>query len=466
VANDQTNSATELLVTLGGKNGAVNVRLADAVRTRIGEGVLQPGDRLPPSRVLADQLGVSRWVVTEAYEQLKAEGYLTAKGGSGTTVALRAGRPRSPATAPRPLDEPTTAVDLSPANPDLAAFPRADWRRAIQHALATATPRQLSYPDAQGDPVLRRMLAAYLHRARGLAVDATDVHLTAGTRSAVSMLCQLLQARGARRIGLEDPGWPRARQIAELTGLEVMPLPVDGEGFDPDALTSAGIDAVLVSATHQFPTGTLMSPDRRHRLLAWAADERHVVIEDDYDAEFRYDRRPVGALAALDPQRVVYLGSTSKTLAPALRLGWMVVPRRLIDAVEAARVATGVLVPAVDQLALAHLVGSGSYDRHLRKMRKVYAARRAALLAALNAVMPGEPVPGMAAGLHLVWRLPDETDEDTVLAACRHAGTIPAGLGTCRIRPGWPGLLIGYGNVPERLAASVASTLAEAARSA
>jgi GntR family transcriptional regulator/MocR family aminotransferase len=480
MASDQSNRATGLLLdwpggvdAAAGPSGPAHQRLAALLRAQVTRGRLRPGDRLPPSRALADELGVSRWVVTEAYDQLKAEGYLTGRVGAGTVVApgvrtsapaVRTSAPGAgPVTAPGPAGVGAPALlDLSPALPDLTSFPRTAWRAAVGRALARVPDAELARSDPAGVPALRDTVAGYLRRVRGVQADPARVHITAGVRNGVFLVCDVLRRRGARRVAVEDPCWPRLREAARDGGLEVVPVPVDGEGMRVDALAGADVDAVFVTPTHHFPTGVPLSAGRRVALAGWAAAGGRTVVEDDYDAEFRYDRRPVGALAALAPEHVAYLGSTSKTLSPGLHLGWLVAPGPLADDLDAARRRLGALAPTPDQHALAELIESGAYDRHLRRMRRQYQRRRTAMLAALAAAVPGQAWPSMDAGLHVLWLLPDGVDEAAVLAAARRGGLGLLGLAQCRVAAGGGGLVVGYGNVPEHRAAAVADTIAAA----
>lgn len=488
--------------------GPAHQRLAALLRSEINTGRLRPGERLPPSRALAEQLGLSRWVVTEAYDQLKAEGYLTGLVGSGTRVAGSATGPDAaaasasataasmgaasasrakarsgeaaanpaPARSVVPPAEPQITLDLSPALPELSSFPRAAWRAATTRALDRVSDAQLGHPDPAGTPQLRRTLADYLRRVRALdlADDGSGVLITQGVGNAIDLICRQLATAGARRVAIENPSWPRLRQIVAGNGLDAVPIEVDREGLRVDALLRADaierIDAVFTMPTHQFPTGVPLSAARRVALVQWAAAGDSWIIEDDYDAEFRYDRRPVGAVAALAPDNVAYLGSVSKTLSPSLHLGWMVAPSRLLARIASARAGLGALTPTIEQLALVDFITSGAYDRHLRRMRRRYQLRRRAMLEALHRQVPGAPAPSMDAGLHVLWHLPPGCDEATVIERCAASGIAVAGESACRVGPSpgnasaHPGLVLGYGNVPEHRADEIARIIAAATR--
>jgi GntR family transcriptional regulator/MocR family aminotransferase len=327
--------------------------------------------------------------------------------------------------------------------------------------------RGLGYPDARGEPELRAQLAAYLGRARGVAADRESVLVTAGAQQAFGLLAHALGNVLGRppRVAVEDPGMPRYRaQLADL-GAEVVGVPVDADGLRVDLLAGTGADAVLATPAHQSPTGAALAPERRRALAAWAREGR-LVIEDDYDAEFRYDRPPLAALQGLAPEQVAYVGSASKTLAPGLRLGWIVAPAALAEPLWRRRVLADAGSPTIDQQALAFLLDGGGYDRHLRAARRSYRARRDALLVALERHLPGSTVEGIAAGLHAVVRPPAPVDEVALLqaATARSVGVYPLGWSYVTPRHEGGAMVLGYATLPEpairegvrRLAAAVA----------
>ena len=300
--------------------GGIATWLTDALRAAIGDGRLTTDDRLPPSRGMAAELGVSRGVVVEAYQRLVDEGLAVTEGARGTRVAAV---PRQvPVAPPTPAEHRPDRVDLSPGLPDLSAFPRAAWLRCTRAVLAEVPAAELGYGDPQGHPRLRAELARWLSRSRGVRAGAEDVVVVAGVAQALALTAQVLVDRGHRDIAVEDPGSQGTREELERWGLRTRPVPVDGDGMDVDALAATGASTALLTPAHQFPTGVVLSPERRRALIGWG----RLVIEDDYDAEHRYDRAPVPALQGLGPDRVVYAGSVSKTLAPGLRLGWVVAP--------------------------------------------------------------------------------------------------------------------------------------------
>ncbi|MGV0741347.1 MocR-like pyridoxine biosynthesis transcription factor PdxR [Mycolicibacterium sp. XJ870] len=428
--------------------------LVDALRSAVDDGRLTTGVRLPATRVLADELGVSRGVVVEAYRRLADEGLVSGQSGGGTRVlAQPVPRPRSaPATPglgqprlPRPRLPVGEGVDLSPGVPDLSAFPRSAWLRAERAVFSDTAPEDLGYGDPRGHPRLRAALAPWLGRTRGLRVDPEEILVVAGVAQAVALLAQQLRGDGLDAIAVEDPGSRGAVEELEYWGLRAVPVPVDDAGIHVGELAESGAPAVFLTPAHQFPTGVVLGPRRRRELLEWDGE---LVIEDDYDAEYRYDRAPVPALHPSAPDRIAYAGSTSKSLAPALRLGWLIPPRRRYPDLVAAKHASDLGSPTVPQLVLARLLESGEYDRHIRLVRIRHRARRDALLEAL----PAARVTGVAAGLHLLLTLPEGVDDVALADDLREAGVLVHPLSWHRRLPGPPGLVLGYAShTPDRL---------------
>jgi GntR family transcriptional regulator / MocR family aminotransferase len=421
----------------------VRPALETALREAVRAGRLGPGTRLPSSRALAADLGVARNTVAEVYGQLVAEGWLTARTGSGTSVAeRRAAEPGAAAPAGPPATAPR--YDLRAGVPDLSAFPRRAWLATARRVLTAAPDRLLDYPDPRGLPQLREVLAGYLARARGVVADPGRIVICSGFAHGLALTCRALRSVGASTLAVEAYGHQAHRDIAAARGLRLRPLPVDeGGAAIGEAVGDPGTDAVLLTPAHQFPLGVTLHPRRRIRAAQWGG----VVIEDDYDGEFRYDRQPVGALQALAPGHVVYAGTASKSLAPGLRLGWLVVPPRLLDAVTA-HVAAG--PSAIDQLTLAEFIASGGYDRQVRRTRLAYRRRRDRLVTALG--RQGTHVTGIAAGLHAVLELPEQDTERLVIASAAEHGLALAGLGDYAADGAGDraGLVIGYARPPER----------------
>jgi GntR family transcriptional regulator / MocR family aminotransferase len=424
-------------------------QLEQALRAAIRSGRLAAGTKLPSSRGLSDQLRISRGVVTAAYSQLAAEGYLVSRQGAPVRVSASI-QPTAARPAARPLTRPFT-YDLRPGIPDLAGFPREGWQRSVAAAWKRVPAGALGEVDPRGTPELRDALASYLDRVRGTASDPELLLVTSGFAQGLSLTCRYLRSFGVERVAVEDPGWHNHRLIVEQAGLTAVPVPVDGDGLDVDALASTDAAVVVVTPAHQFPTGAVLARDRRTALLDWAERGDRLIIEDDYDAELRYDRTPVGSLQGLAPDRVVYAGSASKTLAPGLRLGWFMLPGHLAGPMAAAKITADRGSPALEQLALADLVTRGEFDRHLRRMRPVYRRRRDALLYALARRLPWLEPTGVSAGLHLVTWLPPDLDEATVVAAAARAGVGIDGVAPYRIsHPGPGGLIFGYGAASEQ----------------
>jgi GntR family transcriptional regulator/MocR family aminotransferase len=436
-------SVWEALVELDRAQPRLGEQLTGVLRAAITQGRLVPGTRLPSTRDLAVDLGVSRGLVVAAYEQLVAEGRLVGRPGSGTVVAATA-EPFTVEAAPPDQHRPPVAP-LRPGVPDLGMFPRTAWRRAYERALATAVDADLDYGDAAGAPRLRRELSAYLGRVRAARVEPAALCVTTGAAQAFTLLAAVLRAAGTTRIGVEDPGPAPIRDLLASHGLRPVPVPVDRDGLDAAALVRTRLGAVFVTPAHQFPTGVVLAPERRAALVEWARRTGGLVVEDDYDAEFRYDRDPVGCLQGLAPDVVALVGSVSKALAPAMRLGWLAVPPSLREAVVAAKFAADHGGPVLDQFAFAELLASGGYDRHLSRARRVYRQRRDGLVTALRQHLPRGRISGVAAGLHLVVELPRGVDDDAVAARAREAGLAPVALSALRLRGGGaPGLVLGY----------------------
>jgi GntR family transcriptional regulator/MocR family aminotransferase len=446
MSGSQTNLGWDVLLDVSGQ-GARHEQLARALRKAIRDGVVGQGAALPPSRKLADDLSCSRWVVTQAYSQLVAEGYLAARTGSATRVSWSGVSDRS--VPPRPSPDPPR-YDLTPGFPDLRAFPRQRWADAMREALSSAPYTDLGMPVFGGHPRLRAVLAEYLRRCRGAVTE--DVMICPGVCSGVTLVGRALHAEGITRIAMEEPGWQRVRHAAESAGLTVVPVPVDAEGLCVDQIPD-GVRAVIVTPAHQFPSGVVLTPARRAALLAWARAVDGLILEDDYDAEFRYDRRPVGTVQGMDPRRVVLLGSVSKTLSPALGIGWCVVPPQWTAAVAAAN-PTAVTPPVLDQLALSTFIEQGSYDRYLRAARLRYRSRRDTLVSALSNVS------GAAAGLHLLLNL--DCDATAVVRHAAAHGLKVVDLDSYRRKPGEPALVLGYGNVADNSLPAAIAVLKDA----
>jgi GntR family transcriptional regulator/MocR family aminotransferase len=442
----------------------LGAQLQQQLREAIRSGRLSAGERLPSSRALARELGVSRGLVVESYDQLEAEGYLSTHLGSATRVAGAAATAAAPAVRDAPTPRP--GIDFRYGVPDLTSFPMRDWLWALGEAGRTAPVATMGYGDPQGSSVLREVLSAYLRRVRGAAADPDHMVICGGFAQGINLVLRALAGEGVRRIALEDPGDRDNDDIVRRNGLTAVPVPVDADGIDVEALAASGARAVVLTPAHQVPTGVVLAPRRRQALVAWAASVDAVVIEDDYDAEFRYDRQPVGSLQGLAPDRIVAMGSVSKSVAPAVRLGWIACPPRLTESVAGQKYFADRGSPGLDQLALARLIESGRYDRHLRRMRAVYGARRRTLVDALGRNAPAIELGGLAAGFHAVARLPDGADEQAVVAAARERSVGLYGMSGYRsdgaTRP--PVLVLGFGNVAEPAIVRGVETVADLLR--
>jgi GntR family transcriptional regulator / MocR family aminotransferase len=427
----------------------LRAQLERELREAIRSSRLAAGERLPSSRRLAAELGISRGLVLECYGQLQAECFLPSQTGSATRVAAGALTPSRLPVVPAPA--PRLAVDFRAGVPDLTSFPRRDWAWALRESCRNASPTELGYGDARGSEALREVLAGYLRRVRRTVADAEQIVICVGFGQGINLVLRWLADGGTRRVAIEDPGDNDYHAICNRLGMEAVPVPIDERGIDVDALAGTEVRAVILTPTHQFPTGTALAPERRQALVAWANARDATIIEDDYDAEFRYDREPVGALQGLAPDRVALIGTVSKSLAPALRLGWVVCPAAMLEALTEDKRLSDRGSPTLEQLALAALIESGRYDRHLRHMRGVYAKRRDTLVEALAEHAPGVGVTGLAAGFHAVAHLAGEADEQAIVNQARDRSV---GLyGMCSYRPsgisGPPQLVLGFGNLSE-----------------
>jgi len=418
----------------------------EALRSAIRDGRLTAGTRLPATRALAAELGLARGTITSAYDQLIAEGWLTASPGrAGTQVA--AGVVRGDERV-MPRSDPAPRHSLMPGRPDVSSFPRLAWLQAAQRALREMPAEAFGYGDPRGRPELRTILADYLGRVRGVRTGPGQLVICAGYTQALGLLAQSLRQLGVRRVGMEDPALPDHVGIVR-SHLAVADIPVNDAGIDVHALGASGAEAVVCTPAHQFPLGVGMSPERRGQLLDWADTAGAWIVEDDYDGEFRYGRRPVGALQGGDPDRVIYAGSVSKALGPGLRIGWIACPPTLLEVVtEAKRLADRVSSP-IDQGILAEFIGSGAYDRHLRAMRLHYRRRRDILAALVSGRLPATRITGIAAGLHAVIEFRAGTASEARIGAVLSAASVEAPLLSGYVRSRFPrsgaSLVVGYG---------------------
>jgi GntR family transcriptional regulator/MocR family aminotransferase len=477
MAVEWSNSSPDVLIQLDRESAEpLRAQLQTQLRDAIQTGRLGGGERLPSSRDFARSLGVARGTVQDCYEQLRSEGYLVAQTGSATRVAdLRVETGGVDANGrevdAREVDGGDTPLadthprrwiaDFASGVPDLGTVPRDDWMWALREATRTAPNAAFDYGDPRGDADLREVVASYLRRVRGMNAHPGHVIVCAGFAQGIALTFRALAGRGMSRVAVEDPGSiGTVTRAAEGAGGSAVPVPVDESGIDVAALDASGARGVVLTPAHQWPTGVVLTAERRHELLDWAERRDAMIVEDDYDAEFRYDREPVGSLQGLAPDRVVTLGTVSKSLAPALRLGWAVAPAHLADDLTAAKEAADRGAPTLDQVALARLIASGRYDRHLRRMRALYGARRDALASALSEGAPQLRLTGLAAGFHAVGHLPDGADEPAVIAAAAERGVRLYGMSAYRsthsVHP--PQLVFGFGNTSvEAIHAGVAA---------
>jgi GntR family transcriptional regulator / MocR family aminotransferase len=439
--------------------GFVGRALETALREAIRSGRLHPGARLPGSRGLAADLGISRGTVVAAYTQLTAEGWLTGTPGSGTRVA------DLPVSRPGPVfgsgSEPSSATarltfDLRPGRPDLSSFPRTEWASSVRRALSAVPYESLDYTELAGQPALRAAVAGYVTRARGVRADASAVVITAGFTQGLALLARVLHRLGMRTVATEEPGLAKHRDVLHAAGLATAALEVGAGGAWPEGL---GEQAAVLTPAHQYPRGVVLAARHRSAFVDWARREDGFIVEDDYDGEFRYDQQPVGAMQALAPDRVVFAGSTSKTLAPGMRLGWLVVPAALRGFLLEAIAEVGAAVPVVEQLAMADLIGRGGYDRHIRRMRLAYRRRRAELAQVTS-------LAGVAAGLHALLPVGSAEQERVLIGRALRAGVGLHGLHTHGYwrEPGGDqpaALIVGYATPPPHAWSGALGALAE-----
>jgi GntR family transcriptional regulator/MocR family aminotransferase len=475
---DWARGSPDLLVALDRDAGPLGMQIQDQLRGAIRDRRLDAGERLPSTRRLAELLGVSRGTVVDVYEQLLAEGYVESAVGSGTRVAARsAGGPAPLApgvAAASAASSPPAVADFGYGIPDLGSVPLTAWSWAVSEATRTLPTADLGDDDPAGSGHLREVVAAYHRRVRSGCAAAEDAIVVSGFRQGLAFALATLAQHGIARIALEDPGPREHDVIARRSGLDAVPVPVDHDGLDVGRLRETGARAVLLTPAHQCPTGVALGPTRRRDLVAWADEVDGVILEDDYDAEFRYDRQPVGSLQGLNPDRVIALGSVSKTLAPAIRLGWVLAPERFVAGIVEEKRLSCRGAPGLDQEALALLVETGRFDRHLRRVREVYRARRDVLAAEVELAFGPGHLQGLAAGCHVLLRLPDGTSERAVVATAVAMGVRVNGLDHYRFvapdseaapDPLPPALVLGFGNVSEQQIRRGIRTLAKAVRS-
>jgi GntR family transcriptional regulator/MocR family aminotransferase len=461
VTESGTTCGPELLVALDrDRREPLHRQLADELREAIRVQRLAPHSRMPSTRVLAADLGVSRRLVVDVYDQLIAEGFLLSRKGSGTRVA------RVDAAAQlAPIEDDAAArydIDFRSGTPDLSSFPRNVWLRALRQALAVAPSDSLGY-DVHGLPATRHALSGYLRRTRAVHAEPERIVLCSGVTQGIGLIAQAMRRIGGLPIAIEDPAFWLHRNILLHNKTRPIPIPVDNDGIDVRTLADGPAKAVLTTPAHQSATGVVLSADRRAALFEWVHGG-NIAIEDDYDAEYRYDRAPVGALQGIMPNRVIYLGSASKTLAPGLRIGWMVLPTKLVDPVTELKGLADMGTSVMDQLAFAQLLTNGAYDRHLRQMRRRYLRRRNALLNSLYRYLPHATVLGAAAGLQLTVHFPPGYDVDALVenAAKRRVKVEPLAPWYFEAADAPPGLILGYANLTESQIVAGIQTLARA----
>lgn len=432
------------------------------IRAYILGGTLQAGERLPSTRELAASLHVSRNVVLEAYDQLLAEGYIESRAGSGTYVAEGTyldREPREPALVPTgPVRTPQpgdACIDFRSGLPALDLFPRKQWSQLAQRVYVEASPSVFGYDNPEGRPELRDVLSRYLLRTRGVRCQPEQILILSGAAQAFSLLTKLFASAG-EEIMLEDPVTYEIQEILSSSGARLFPIPVDERGMRTEMLP---LDKrprfIFVTPSHQFPLGGILPVQRRIQLLQFARTAGCYVVEDDYDSEFRYEGSPVSSLQSLEPARVIYIGTMSKILSPALRLGYMVLPEELVERSRTVKRLLDVHSPSLEQLVLAHFVDSGHLERHIARMKRTYSRRRNALIQALKRhFAPRVAMLGDATGLHLVARFRHiEFTRELVMAIEREGARVyPVEQHAVRKGEHVNEIILGYGHLtPEQI---------------
>jgi GntR family transcriptional regulator/MocR family aminotransferase len=465
---DWSQSSPDLMIELDRTGAPLAAQIQEHLRVAIREGRLGAGERLPSTRRMAEYVGVSRGTVVEVYEQLAAEGYVDSAVGSGTRVAQLSGgdRDQRDLRTCTPPAQSAVDFDFEYGIPDLRSVPLRDWAWAVGEATRTLPTAGLGDEEAAGSRHLREVITAYHRRVRAGCATADNAIVVGGFRQGLAFALATLARMGIDTVGLEDPGPREHDLIAARAGLVAVPVPVDADGLDVAALRETQARAVLVTPAHQCPTGVALSASRRRSLVAWADEVDGVILEDDYDAEFRYDRQPVGSLQGLAPGRVIALGSVSKTLAPAIRIGWVLAPHRFLGALTEEKQLSSRGAPGLDQEALALLIESGRFDRHLRRVRDLYRARRDILAREVTTLFGPDSLRGLAAGCHAVLLLPTGVDEDAVVEVAQTLSVRVSGLGRYRLTrgPANPALLLSFGNLTEHQLVHGVRAIAEAVR--
>ncbi|MBV9765466.1 MAG: PLP-dependent aminotransferase family protein [Acidobacteriaceae bacterium] len=444
-----------------------------AIRQAILSGALGAGERLPSTRDLAEQLGISRTVVVLAYEHLLAEGFIVGRAGSGTYVCdglagnIAQGTRRlaqlqlsqfgkrvaaSMATVDTPLPQPVIPrYNFMYGRSDLETFPFAMWRKLLLREARKGSTRQFDYGSALGNPELRAAICAHLRRSRAVVCDPSEVIVVNGSQQALDLVIRVLVDPGDP-VAIEDPHYDGIREALRAAGARLRPVPVDREGLDPTQLPDDA-RAVFVTPSHQFPTGAILTLDRRLALLRWARRRNAVIVEDDYDGEFQYDGRPLESLQGLDREgRIVYIGTFSRTVFASLRIGYLIAPASLVPAFTAAKWLSDLHSASLDQQTLAEFIAGGMYERHLRRLRRRNTARRAALLDAVRKNLGDRvEVTGEGAGAQVVLWPRNHVSEEAVVAAAARRGVGIYGIAHCFLRrPSRPGFLLGYARLTER----------------